>query len=71
MFFGIAFEKLILGHIIIPHNISWLQIEIWMMHELVERSRDRVDAILKTRHCFVLQELLIFSLWRRGARGSS
>lgn len=66
---GIAFEKCILGHIIISHNVSWLRIKKWVMHVQFEQSRDRVDAILKMRRCFVLQELLIFSRWRRGARG--
>lgn len=66
---GIAFEKCILGHIIISHNVSWLRIKKWVMHVQFEQSRDRVDAILKMRRCFVLQELLIFSRWRRCARG--
>ena len=66
---GIAFEKCTLGHIIISHNVSWSRIKKWVMHVQFEQSRDRVDAILKMRRCFVLQELLIFSRWRRGARG--
>lgn len=46
-FFGIAYKKCIPGHIIIPHNVSWLHIVKWVMHISVERSRDRVDTILK------------------------
>ena len=51
MFSGIVFEKRILGHIIISHNVSWLRIEKWVMHVQFEQSRDRVDDILKMRHC--------------------
>ena len=43
MFSGIAFEKRILGHIIISHNVSWLRIKKWVMHVQFEQSHDRVD----------------------------
>ena len=42
MFSGIAFEKRILGHIIISHNVSWLRIKKWVMHVQFEQSHDRV-----------------------------